>query len=76
MPLDLGQTMLQLDRVSRGLVADSGQREARLTAFVDAASKVDAATAIAKTGYDPERPFLAARTPSSSGSRGRSLGGE
>ena len=37
MPLDLGQTMLQLDRVSRGLVADSGQREARLTAFVDAA---------------------------------------
>ena len=61
MPLDLGQTMLQLDRVSRGLVADSGQREARLTAFVDAASKVDAATAIAKTGYDPERPFLAAQ---------------
>ena len=53
--------MLQLDRVSRGLVADSGQRETRLTAFVDAATRVDAPTAIAKTQYDPERPFLAAQ---------------
>ncbi|MEE3141789.1 MAG: DNA double-strand break repair nuclease NurA, partial [Chloroflexota bacterium] len=61
MPLDLGKTILQLDRVSRGLVADSGHKETRLTAFIEAASKVDAATAIAKTGYDPDRPFLAAQ---------------
>ena len=61
MPLDLGKTMLQLDRVSRGLVADSGHKETRLTAFIEAVSKVDAATAIAKTRYDPDRPFLAAQ---------------
>ena len=45
MPLDLGKTMLQLDRVSRGLVAGSGHKETRLPAFIEAASKVAAATA-------------------------------
>jgi len=61
MPLDLGQTLLQLDRVGQDLGRSQQLREDRLRAFLDAASQVSAATAAEKTAFDPDRPFLAAQ---------------
>ncbi|MCI0866643.1 MAG: DNA double-strand break repair nuclease NurA [Chloroflexi bacterium] len=61
MPLDLGETMLQLDRVGQNLGRSQQLREDRLRAFLDAASEVSAATAAEKTAFDPDRPFLAAQ---------------
>ncbi len=61
MPLDLGQTVLQLDRVGQNLGWSQQLREDRLRAFLDAASQVGAATAAEKTAFDPDRHFLAAQ---------------
>ena len=65
MPLDLGETMIQLDRVGQHLSANREQREARLRAFLEAATGVDPSTAIAKTRYDPNRHFLVAQVEDS-----------
>ena len=60
MPLDLGSTFLQLDRVTEKLARSREDRRARLRAFVEVAETVNSQVARAKTGFDPERPFLAA----------------
>ena len=53
--------MLQLDRVGQNLGRSQQLRDDRLRAFLDAASRVSAATAADKTAFDPDRPFLAAQ---------------
>ncbi|MCH7606546.1 MAG: DNA double-strand break repair nuclease NurA, partial [Chloroflexi bacterium] len=65
MPLDLGETILQLDRISQELGSSLERREARLEAFLDAAKGVDAPTAATKTAFRRERPFLAAQVEDS-----------
>lgn len=65
MPLDLGETMLQLDRAGQHLTANGQQREDRLRAFLEAANGVDTSTAVAKTRHEPNRPFLAAQVEDS-----------
>ncbi len=60
MPLDLGETLLQLDQVVHGLGRTREDREIRLTALLEAAAGVDAATAKKKTASAADRPFLAA----------------
>ena len=61
MPLDLGETILQLDRLAQGLGQVRESRGARLEALLKAATQVDAATAIEKTRAALDRPFLAAQ---------------
>ncbi len=61
MPLDLGNTFLQLDRVSEELGRSREDRLGRLRGFIGAAQDVSRETASAKTAFDPERPFLAAQ---------------
>ena len=61
MPLDLGSTFLQLDRVSEELGRSRENRDARLHGFIASAEKVPGQTARAKTSFDPDRPFLAAQ---------------
>ncbi|MBM3941545.1 MAG: DNA double-strand break repair nuclease NurA [SAR202 cluster bacterium] len=59
MSLDLGQTLLQLDQAAQRLGQRKTDRQARLAALLDAASRVSPAEAVAKTRSAHERPFLA-----------------
>ncbi|HJN87818.1 MAG: DNA double-strand break repair nuclease NurA [Dehalococcoidia bacterium] len=61
MPLDLGETLHQLDRVAQGLGQSREDREARLTALLEAAQGVDPAEAAEITRTSTDRPFLAAQ---------------
>ena len=61
MPLDLGETLTQLDQMAQHLGNTRTDRTGRLAAFVAAASQVSLATAKEKTRYEPGRPFLAAQ---------------
>ena len=65
MPLDLGETALQLERVARQMGRTRDDREERLAALLQAASQVDSDTAQTKTRYDRGRPFLAAQVEGS-----------
>jgi hypothetical protein len=61
MPLDLGETLLQLDQVAQDLGQTREDREARLTALLEAAQGVDPAEAAEITRTSADRPFLAAQ---------------
>ena len=61
MALDLGETVLQLEAVSREAAAARDQRQKRFDSLLASALAVDPATAQAKTRYDPNRHFLAAQ---------------
>ena len=61
MPLDLGETALQLERAAQQMGRSQGDREERLAAFLQAAAQVDSDTARSRTQYTPGRPFLAAQ---------------
>ncbi|MEC9272797.1 MAG: DNA double-strand break repair nuclease NurA [Chloroflexota bacterium] len=60
MGLDMGQTVLQLDQLTQSVLGDSQAREERLTALINAASRVDRETATEKTCDTKQRPYLAA----------------
>ncbi len=59
MALDLGETILQLDRVAQRLESVEGDRQSRQQALLKAASRIPAAQAIEKTRFAADRPFLA-----------------
>ena len=56
----MGQTVLQLDQLTQSVLGDSQAREERLTALINAASRVDRETAEEKTRDTKQRPYLAA----------------
>ena len=56
----MGQTVLQLDQLTQSVLGDSQAREERLTALINAASRVDRETATEKTCDTKQRPYLAA----------------
>ena len=60
MALDLGSTFLQLDEVGEQLAGVRNDRYQRLQRFVDKTADVDVQTAVNKTSFDRDRPFLAA----------------
>ena len=60
MALDLGSTFLQLDEAGEQLVGVRNDRYQRLQRFVDKTADVDVQTAVNKTSFDRDRPFLAA----------------
>ncbi|MED5405458.1 MAG: DNA double-strand break repair nuclease NurA [Chloroflexota bacterium] len=60
MGLDMGQTVLQLDQLTQSVLGDSQARDERLTALINAASRVDRETATEKTCDTKQRPYLAA----------------
>ena len=55
----MGQTVLQLDQLTQSVLGDSQAREERLTALINAASRVDRETATEKTCDTKQRPYLA-----------------
>ena len=61
MSLDLGETVLQLDQLSRSVGSGAAAREERLTALLEAAAQVSASTAQERTWAAAGRPFLAAQ---------------
>ena len=63
MPLDLGETVLQLERAAQQMGRYQGDREDRLAALLQAASQVDSDTARSRTQHEQSqgRPFLAAQ---------------
>ena len=61
MPLDLGETALQLEMAARQMGRSQGDREERLAAFLQAVGQVDPDAAQSRTQYTPGRPFLAAQ---------------
>lgn len=61
MALDLGETILQLDRVAQQLGSTYSNRRARLADLLRAASQVSPETAIEKTLNTADRPFMAAQ---------------
>jgi hypothetical protein len=61
MPLDLGETVLQLEQAVRRLGGSREDTRQRLLALIAAARGVGPSTAQLKTQYSPEIPFLAAR---------------
>ena len=61
MPLDLGETVLQLEQAVRRLGGSREDTRQRLLALIAAAGGVSPATAQRKTRYSPEIPFLAAQ---------------
>ena len=65
MGLDMGQTILQLDQLTRSVRGASEARDARLTALINAAAGVDPETATAKTADTRQRPYLAAEVEES-----------
>ena len=65
MPLDLGQTILQLDRLSQDLHRSHQDRQARLTALLDNARGVGPADAVARTQRPADRPFMVAQVTDS-----------
>ena len=60
MGLDMGQTVLQLDQLTRSVRGASEAREERLTALLNAAAEIGPDTAAAKTADTKQRPYLAA----------------
>ena len=65
MGLDMGQTVLQLDQLTRSVRGASEARDARLTALINAAAGIDPETATAKTADTRQRPYLAAEVEES-----------
>ena len=65
MGLDMGQTVLQLDRLTQSVRGASQAREERLTALINAAAGVDPDTAAEKTSDTRQRPYLAAEAKES-----------
>ena len=61
MPLDLGETALQLDRATQRMGRTRNDRANRLASLLQRAGQVDLDTARFKTRYDPGRPYLAAQ---------------
>ena len=63
MPLDLGETALQLERAAQQMGRYQGDREDRLAALLQAASQVDSDTTRSRTQHEQSRgrPFLAAQ---------------
>ena len=61
MPLDLGETILQLERAAHGLSGSRQDRDRRLRALIEAAGQVGPADASTRTGFSLERRFLAAQ---------------
>ena len=61
MPLDLGETVLQLEQAVRRLGGSREDTRQRLLALIAAAGGVKPSTAQRKTRYSPEIPFLAAQ---------------
>jgi len=61
MSLDLGETILQLDRVVQRLDLARDNRQLRLQGLLEAAAQVSAPSAIEKTRFAADRPFLAAQ---------------
>ena len=60
MPLDLGETVLQLDGLSETVRRSAESREERLTALLDAADGLGPEAAKERTQNTQERPYLAA----------------
>ena len=65
MGLDMGQTVLQLDRLTQSARQDSEAREERLTALLNAAAGIDLDIAAQKTSDTKQRPYLAAQVEES-----------
>ena len=65
MGLDMGQTVLQLDQLTQSVRGESGAREQRLTALLNAAASIAPKTAIDKTSDTKQRPYLAAEVQES-----------
>ncbi len=67
MPLDLGETALQLDRAAQHMGRSQGDREERLAALLRAAAQVESGTAQDRTQHEQirGRPFLAAQVETS-----------
>ena len=65
MGLDMGQTVLQLDQLTRSARGASEARDARLTDLIDAAAGIDPETATTKTADTRQRPYLAAEVEES-----------
>ncbi|MDP7587454.1 MAG: DNA double-strand break repair nuclease NurA [SAR202 cluster bacterium] len=65
MGLDMGQTVLQLDRLTQSVRGASQAREDRLTALINAAASIDPETAAEKTSDTRQRPYLAAEVDES-----------
>ena len=61
MPLDLGETVLQLEQAVRQLGGSREDTRQRLLALIAAAGGVRPSTAQRNTQYSPEIPFLAAQ---------------
>jgi hypothetical protein len=61
MSLDLGETILQLDQVAQGLAGTRNDRQARLSALLEAASRVSPDAAREKTRAATNRPYMAAQ---------------
>ena len=65
MGLDMGQTVLQLDQLTRSVRGASEARDARLTDLISAAAGIDPETATTKTADTRQRPYLAAEVEES-----------
>ena len=65
MGLDMGQTVLQLDQLTRSVRGASEARDARLTDLINAAAGIDPETATTKTADTRQRPYLAAEVEES-----------
>ena len=61
----MGQTVLQLDRLTQSVRGASQAREDRLTALINAAASIDPETAAEKTSDTRQRPYLAAEVDES-----------
>lgn len=63
MPLDLGETALQLEKAAQQMGNYQGDREIRLAALLQAAAQVESDTARSSTRHEQSRgrPFLAAQ---------------
>jgi len=61
----MGQTVLQLDRLTQSARRDSEAREERLTSLLNAASGIDLDTAAQSTSDTKQRPYLAAQVEES-----------
>ena len=65
MPFDLGEIALQLDQAARRLANTQNDRQSRLEALLDAASRVETAVTAAAAFTPSERPYLAAQVTQS-----------
>jgi len=64
-PLDLGKTILQLDRASERFRDTYGDRQIRLAALIRQASTISPDNAQEKTGASGRRPYMAAQVQES-----------